>query len=334
MMSLKSFTFISLFFTTILLQAQTQTLTDECPNIDFRCPKGKFPLHLTFDDGPAKQTKNILSILREYDVRATFFMQGEKLISPDGKRFKNPQVQELLREMRSQGHIIGSHTYHHIRHLDEALHRNKYKVDMEMLRKSGLSWNGNFEVMKRPGPLQEFLVDQKKQYIRLPYGQGWFKARTGPAPDTVVLKELLKKTSSEATPTHVGWNIDPQDWTNPSTTEYLTTVRDQICRGEGGIVLMHDHTRATNQNLACFIRLAKEAGHRFEDRPDRFVEHRDGPGGPKVLMTYRDIPGIHKTPEQNCEEDAAQESVDKLDDSATMILNHLRSDPSYTRSED
>ncbi len=144
-----------------------------------------------------------------------------------------------------------------------------------MLRKSGLSWNGNFEVMKRPGPLQEFLVDQKKQYIRLPYGQGWFKARTGPAPDTVVLKELLKKTSSEATPTHVGWNIDPQDWTNPSTTEYLTTVRDQICRGEGGIVLMHDHTRATNQNLACFIRLAKEAGHRFEDRPDRIIRRSD-----------------------------------------------------------
>lgn len=59
---------------------------------------------LTFDDGPSKQnTKEILSILEEYDIRATFFVIGENAA-------KDP---ERIRWIHEAGHEIGNHTYTH-----------------------------------------------------------------------------------------------------------------------------------------------------------------------------------------------------------------------------
>ncbi|PBC59754.1 oligosaccharide deacetylase [Streptomyces sp. Tue6028] len=59
---------------------------------------------LTFDDGPdPRYTPHILSTLREYDVRAMFFVCGEMAV--DNK--------DLLREMADDGHIVGNHTWTH-----------------------------------------------------------------------------------------------------------------------------------------------------------------------------------------------------------------------------
>lgn len=59
---------------------------------------------LTFDDGPDPDyTPGILRTLREYDVRAMFFVCGEMA---DGNR-------DLLREAADDGHIICNHTWSH-----------------------------------------------------------------------------------------------------------------------------------------------------------------------------------------------------------------------------
>lgn len=61
-------------------------------------------VYLTFDDGPSKETTlDILKILKLYNVRATFFVQGRNVN-------KNPDV---LREINKQGHAIGNHSYSH-----------------------------------------------------------------------------------------------------------------------------------------------------------------------------------------------------------------------------
>ncbi|MFI6091186.1 polysaccharide deacetylase family protein [Streptomyces sp. NPDC051218] len=61
-------------------------------------------MFLTFDDGPdPRYTPGILRTLREYDVRATFFVCGEMAV--DNK--------DLLREMADDGHLIGNHTWTH-----------------------------------------------------------------------------------------------------------------------------------------------------------------------------------------------------------------------------
>lgn len=59
---------------------------------------------LTFDDGPdPRYTPGIPRTLREYDVRAMFFVCGE--MAADHK--------DLLREMADDGHIVGNHTWTH-----------------------------------------------------------------------------------------------------------------------------------------------------------------------------------------------------------------------------
>ena len=59
---------------------------------------------LTFDDGPSdKYTAEILDILKEYNVKATFFIIGS-----NAQRYP-----ELLRRTVAEGHEIGNHTYSH-----------------------------------------------------------------------------------------------------------------------------------------------------------------------------------------------------------------------------
>lgn len=59
---------------------------------------------LTFDDGPQDAyTPQILDILKEYQVRATFFLIG-----------KNVEVfPALAKRIVQEGHVIGNHTYTH-----------------------------------------------------------------------------------------------------------------------------------------------------------------------------------------------------------------------------
>jgi len=61
-------------------------------------------LFLTFDDGPNPEiTDWVLSVLKEYDAKATFFCVGNKV----------EQHPEVYNKIISQGHSIGNHTYSH-----------------------------------------------------------------------------------------------------------------------------------------------------------------------------------------------------------------------------
>ncbi|MBP2658252.1 MAG: polysaccharide deacetylase [Firmicutes bacterium] len=60
---------------------------------------------LTFDDGPEEYwTPKILDILKEKNVKATFFVIGQQ-----AKKYP-----EMLRRINSEGHVIGDHTFDHV----------------------------------------------------------------------------------------------------------------------------------------------------------------------------------------------------------------------------
>ena len=62
-------------------------------------------IYLTFDDGPStKVTGAILDTLKEENVKATFFVVGDRVY---GRR-------EILRRMADEGHSIGVHSKTHI----------------------------------------------------------------------------------------------------------------------------------------------------------------------------------------------------------------------------
>lgn len=73
-------------------------MTAECLSED------KSKTHLTFDDGPSPETTSrILDILKEKNIKVTFFCIGKKIE-------KNP---ELVKRMFDEGHTIGNHSYTH-----------------------------------------------------------------------------------------------------------------------------------------------------------------------------------------------------------------------------
>ncbi len=60
---------------------------------------------LTFDDGPTKNTDAILSLLDDFQVKATFFLIGKDI----------EEHPEEARKIAAAGHQIGNHTYSHKR---------------------------------------------------------------------------------------------------------------------------------------------------------------------------------------------------------------------------
>jgi len=58
---------------------------------------------ITFDDGPVENTKEILRVLKKYEVKASFFCIGKNIE-------KNPDIFKAVLE---EGHFIGNHSYSH-----------------------------------------------------------------------------------------------------------------------------------------------------------------------------------------------------------------------------
>lgn len=60
---------------------------------------------LTFDDGPHNEyTEQILDILKQYQVKATFFVLGKQVVEYPG----------IIERAYIEGHEIGNHTYYHM----------------------------------------------------------------------------------------------------------------------------------------------------------------------------------------------------------------------------
>lgn len=75
---------------------------------------------LTFDDGPdPAYTPQILDILREKDVRATFFMVGRHVEA----------YPEIARRIVAEGHDIGNHTYTHRSLVPLGPERTGYEIE-------------------------------------------------------------------------------------------------------------------------------------------------------------------------------------------------------------
>lgn len=78
---------------------------------------------LTFDDGPGKATGKVLEILKEKDVRATFFMLGIRVENNT----------EMAKKVVAEGHEIGGHTYGHVNFYSYKNNDKINKIEKEIL---------------------------------------------------------------------------------------------------------------------------------------------------------------------------------------------------------
>jgi peptidoglycan/xylan/chitin deacetylase (PgdA/CDA1 family) len=75
------------------------------PKAVWRMDPTEKAVYLTFDDGPIPEaTPFILDTLKQYDVKATFFMVGDNVS-------KHP---ELYQRIKEEGHQVGNHTHNHL----------------------------------------------------------------------------------------------------------------------------------------------------------------------------------------------------------------------------
>ena len=71
----------------------------------YRGPGSRHALAITFDDGPSESTPELLRVLAEQEVPATFFQCGANV----------ERLPEIAREVAQRGHEIGNHSQTHPR---------------------------------------------------------------------------------------------------------------------------------------------------------------------------------------------------------------------------
>lgn len=83
-------------------RAMTQVMSSA--GIQKNAQQEKKKIALTFDDGPHPQyTLEMLDVLKERNVKATFFLLGEEV----------EKYPEIVKKIQEEGHLIGNHSYKH-----------------------------------------------------------------------------------------------------------------------------------------------------------------------------------------------------------------------------
>ncbi len=160
---------------------------------------------ISFDDGPDPQwTPKVLDILKQYNVKATFFTIGL-----EAEKFPG-----LLKRIYREGHEIGNHTF---THPDISNISAQYaKVELNLTERLLAAKLGIKPVLFRP----PYSIDQE--------------------PDTADEVRPLELTQGMGYIT-VGDKIDPDDWREdprPTPEQITQAVMDQL--GRGSIILLHD----------------------------------------------------------------------------------------------
>ncbi len=199
----------------------------------------KYPVHLTFDDGPhLTLTPKVLDILNEEDIKATFFVLGEHFAG--GKtNSKTLPFYNILDRAKKEGHTIGSHTYSHINHPEFT----EAEVRENILKPNSL--------------LKEYL----SPVLRLPYGGG---AIPSDAPLVQSKNTMVMNIVKNAGFTHILWDIDSKDWDKEARVNLFPNLLTNICKFKGGIILFHDAQEYTVIHLHEWIKGIKQQGHEFK----------------------------------------------------------------------
>jgi len=187
---------------------------------------------LTFDDGPYKYDNELLDLLRKYEVKATFFLNGNN----NGMDIYSDYSAKLVKRMYKEGHVVGNHTW---RHTDLA-EATDDKIRDEMIKVEDAIYK---HIGKRPA------------FMRFPYGSGDGDNR---------VKNILGKLGYTA---GFQWNVDTNDWKYEGDVDYaLARFKEKI--GKPILSLNHVvYSGVTKEKLLTLIEkeivYMKSQGYKF-----------------------------------------------------------------------
>ena len=206
----------------------------EYPNMWVEKYVGKYEkkektVYLTFDDGPSKYTEDILRILKENNIKATFF------VVPDEGR----QCANRLRMIAAAGHTIGVHSYTHN-------YLTIYENEQAYLEDFAKAYDIITNVTNQKPWLYRFPGGSVNQYNRH-------------------CRDEIKAALDERGFVYYDWNTDSNDWRGLSPEELCQNVTNDVKRFPSATVLMHDTDTRENtvEALENIIKCLKESGYKF-----------------------------------------------------------------------
>lgn len=225
-------------------------------------------IYLTFDDGPTDFTFQILDILKEENVHATFFLNSYDKDNPfhadTGQNYMF-RFADVLKRMVDEGHAIGNHTYSH--------------QDLAGLSPKQVAFQ--FDTLQRQ--LGEVLGDKMPRLylIRPPFGSPWLGGWNTKKQRAKVCSELKDRGIVMLWTT--GWDSsDSADWVtgewyeasvkryHPGSASYERKMKresDRILKRangvSGGVILMHDTHPTSRDVLKSLIEELKYRGYSF-----------------------------------------------------------------------
>ena len=182
--------------------------------------KNRKVVALTFDDGPNPTTTNqALDTLSKYGIKATFFVLGKNVSGNE----------EILKRMKSDGHVIGNHSWSH-----------------PVLSKLSLD-EAKKQITDTEDALTKVLGSSSK-LMRPPYG---------------AITDDIRKSLDLS---FIMWDVDSLDWKSKNEASILTEIQREV--KNGSIILMHDIHAETVNALPKVIDYLKGQGYDFVTIPD------------------------------------------------------------------
>lgn len=192
---------------------------------------GNGSIYLTFDDGPSNLTKEILDILGEEQVKATFFVCG---------------ANEYTKRAYSSGHTIALHSYTH---------------DYSYVYSSS---NNYFNDLNKISDRVYNVIGYRPTIIRFPGGSSNTVSRNY---SKGIMTHLTNEVINRGY-TYFDWNVDSNDAGSDiyNSTNIYYNVINNISHSKTNVVLMHDSGshRATVEALRNIIKYGKEYGYSFK----------------------------------------------------------------------
>ncbi len=195
-------------------------------------PSDKKVAYLTFDDGPSENTREVLEILKKYDIKATFFMIAGSV---------TPDRYDLIKEMINQGHVVGIHTYSHN-------YKKIYASVKDYLDDFYLAYTRMYEV-----------TGAQPVVFRFP-GGSYNKYMKG------IRKQVMAEMERRGF-IYYDWQVSAEDSIgNPTRASVTRNVLKDFKKYNKPIILMHDSSvnDVTVQSLESIIKTIKEAGYTFD----------------------------------------------------------------------
>lgn len=190
-------------------------------------------IYLTFDDGPSVYTDDILSILRQENVKATFFVTAQF----------TPYLSKLT-DIARDGHEVAIHTYSHNFKMYESI--ENYFEDLNKIKDVIIKYTGKSpRIMRHPGGSSNTIY---KKYNRDPQ-----------------FMDRLCVALLDSGYQFVDWNLDSRDASGNNVP--ASVLVKSACHASHHILclLMHDTgaKRTTVQALPEIIRYFKQQGYEF-----------------------------------------------------------------------